>query len=123
MERLSDAYGEEVGPHRVWLPGSWVPGLAMSRTIGDLVAQSVGVVADPDVVSVDLHHQDKFLILASDGVWEFISVQEAAEIVYECESAEEACTMLVNAANAKWEEIGEGVIDDISVVAVCFNNT
>jgi hypothetical protein len=32
-----------VGPQRVWLRDSWVPGLAMSRAIGDAVAHSVGV--------------------------------------------------------------------------------
>lgn len=39
--------GEEMGPSRVWLPNEDVPGLAMSRSIGDFVAQSVGVIPDP----------------------------------------------------------------------------
>ena len=41
--RLVDQRGMPVGPHRVWLSTSWVPGLAMSRAMGDMVAQSVGV--------------------------------------------------------------------------------
>jgi serine/threonine protein phosphatase PrpC len=40
VERLSDGFGREVGPQRVWLPSSWVPGLAMSRALGDFVAHS-----------------------------------------------------------------------------------
>ena len=39
--------GEEMGPKRVWLLNEDVPGLAMSRSIGDFVAQSVGVIPDP----------------------------------------------------------------------------
>lgn len=39
--------GEEMGPSRVWLLNEDVPGLAMSRSIGDFVAQSVGVIPDP----------------------------------------------------------------------------
>jgi serine/threonine protein phosphatase PrpC len=39
--------GIEVGPARVWLQDIQVPGLAMSRSIGDYVAQSVGVTPDP----------------------------------------------------------------------------
>ena len=35
--------GEYMGPNRVWLRDENVPGLAMSRSIGDLVAASVGV--------------------------------------------------------------------------------
>ncbi len=41
--RLSDARGQPVGPNRVWLADAWVPGLAMSRAIGDIVAHTVGV--------------------------------------------------------------------------------
>ena len=91
VERLSDAYGREVGPHRVWLPGAWVPGLAMSRAMGDLVAHSVGVVAEPEVHCCEMEAGDEFLVVASDGVWEFMSVQEAAEIVGKCATAEDAC--------------------------------
>lgn len=36
-----------MGPKRVWLLKEEVPGLAMSRSIGDYVAQSVGVIPDP----------------------------------------------------------------------------
>lgn len=37
------------GPERVWLPKQKVPGLAMSRSIGDYMAHTVGVSADPIV--------------------------------------------------------------------------
>lgn len=30
--------GEEMGPKRVWLPNEEIPGLAMSRSIGDYIA-------------------------------------------------------------------------------------
>ena len=37
------------GPPRVWLKNKQVPGLAMTRSIGDLVAASVGVTAEPEL--------------------------------------------------------------------------
>lgn len=43
LPRLVDQRGIPVGPDRVWLSTSWVPGLAMSRALGDGVAHSVGV--------------------------------------------------------------------------------
>merc|ERR1712146_301804 len=69
---------------RVWLdPDHTQVGLAMARSIGDHSVKGIGVIAEPEV----LHHRfsvnDKFLIFASDGVWEFISSQEAVEIVAE----------------------------------------
>lgn len=36
-----------MGPARVWLKELEVPGLAMSRSLGDQVAQSVGVSPEP----------------------------------------------------------------------------
>ena len=38
-----DAEGNPVGPARVWLKNKNIPGLAMSRSLGDNVAHSVGV--------------------------------------------------------------------------------
>ena len=36
-----------MGPNRVWLKDAELPGLAMSRSLGDYVAQSVGVIPEP----------------------------------------------------------------------------
>jgi len=51
----------------------------------------VGVSSEPDHSVVELTDQDRFMILASDGVWEFITSKEAVQIVSQCEGAEEAC--------------------------------
>lgn len=53
----------------------------MSRSMGDKVAHSVGVSAEPEVLEFTLGLDDKFLILASDGVWEFLSNEDVAQIV------------------------------------------
>ena len=37
--RLQTEEGESVGPHRVWLGDVWLPGLAMSRAMGDTMAR------------------------------------------------------------------------------------
>lgn len=120
VERLTDASGKEIGPHRVWLPGAWVPGLAMSRAMGDFVAHSVGVIADPEVISHEIEEQDQFLIIASDGVWEFMSIQDVADLMPCCHSAEDACRVIVQAATDAWNSVNEGVTDDITVVATRF---
>lgn len=45
-ERL-EFNGDPIGPQRVWLKTENIPGLAMSRSVGDKVAHSVGVSSDP----------------------------------------------------------------------------
>lgn len=50
-------------------------GLAMGRSIGDYAVKAVGVIPTPEVIKYSFQSEDKFTILASDGVWEFISSQ------------------------------------------------
>ena len=109
-----------MGPHRVWLRHCWVPGLAMSRALGDRVAKSVGVTGAPEHTRVTLSRADRFMVLASDGVWEFISSAEAVGLVAAAESEEHACRLLVEEAHARWMAEEAGVVDDITAVVVRF---
>ena len=62
---------------RVWLDADFTQiGLAMARSIGDHAVSTVGVIAEPVVTDYELSTSDKFLIAASDGVWEFIDSEE-----------------------------------------------
>jgi len=45
----------------------------MSRSLGDKVAHSVGVSSVPEVKEFILEKNDKFVVIATDGVWEFLS--------------------------------------------------
>lgn len=45
-------------------------GLNVSRSIGDLLFRKSGVISDPDIKHFNLEEDDQILILASDGIWE-----------------------------------------------------
>lgn len=45
------------------------------------VAEDIGVIPDPEITIVNLTPNQPFAILATDGVWEFISSQKAVDIV------------------------------------------
>lgn len=47
IDSFKDENGGPVGPSRVWLQDQEIPGLAMSRSIGDVVASTVGVTCRP----------------------------------------------------------------------------
>jgi len=40
---MKDENGKLVGPYRVWLANEDLPGLAMSRSIGDQIAKDIGI--------------------------------------------------------------------------------
>lgn len=54
----------------------------MSRSLGDELAHSLGVSSEPEVMRFVLNTDEKFIIIASDGVWEFLSNEEIAKIVW-----------------------------------------
>lgn len=109
--------GALIGPSRVWLRDQDVPGLAMTRSFGDQVAASVGVSAIPEVVTRVINSRDRFVILASDGIWEFITSEEAVDIVAHCATPEQACHELVALADSRWR-LEEDVVDDITVLII-----
>ncbi|KAK9800175.1 hypothetical protein WJX73_003721 [Symbiochloris irregularis] len=121
VERLVDEMGQPIGPFRVWLQRAWVPGLAMSRALGDALAHKVGVTSVPELCITELTPDDAFIILASDGVWEFIGNQEAVDIIGSSKSVEEGCRSLVDEAHHRWLVEEEGVVDDITAVCVHFS--
>ena len=53
-----------------------VPGLALSRSLGDSIAHSVGVINSPDCSVYNLNSGSKYLIVASDGLWNVMTNDE-----------------------------------------------
>ena len=112
--------GEAIGPPRVWLRDEDTPGLCMSRSIGDSIAASVGVIADPDLVEHEFGPQDKYLVFMSDGIFEFISNEEVIEFIHKHAqqglSPREVGKRLVKEARKKWQEEEEDIIDDCTAM-------
>ena len=78
----------------------------MSRSFGDYVARSVGVISEPEITAYRLKLGDKFVIVASDGIWEFITSEEAVRIVgtiyAKKKNVEECCEALTRLAIQRW---------------------
>ena len=119
--RVDKIYG--MGPYRVWFKNEDFPGLAMSRSIGDRLAHRVGVSDIPEIKEFSIEDNEPLaVVLASDGVWEFMSNEEVSDIVYRFESNKDASTCakkIVERARLIWEKTGYA-IDDITCVVVFF---
>lgn len=104
------------GPPRVWLGHMDIPGLAMSRSLGDVVAHSAGVISEPEFTEYELNPTtDKFLVVATDGLWEFIDNQETVDMVDGQFGPTEAVDVLVTEAATRWMH-EEQVIDDTTII-------
>ena len=123
IESFRDNFGNFVGPERVWGPDLEGPGLAMSRSFGDEIGHEIGIVADPEILEHFFEKEDKFIVLGSDGIWEFISNEEVVEIVKEYyldNNIEGAIEHLYNEASNRWI-MEEGIIDDITIIIIFLN--
>ncbi|EAS03218.2 protein phosphatase 2c (macronuclear) [Tetrahymena thermophila SB210] len=174
IDSYRDEYGNQLGPMRVWLKNENIPGLAMSRSIGDDVATSVGVTWEPEIKEFDIqfisinsqskqnekitenqdisqnqkkenfdsqdtssqdcnslennHRQNitadsGFLIIGSDGVWEFLPNEEIIKEIgkyYILKDIEGACSWLLNEAYHKWTCEDDSVVDDITFIIIFF---
>ena len=117
---------EEIGPYRVWdKTQDKGPGLAMSRSIGDAHAKTLGVLAEPDIFEYTLNEGDKFIVCATDGIWEYLSnddVMDTIKDIYENNGkAEEACEILVKRASSEWRKENNKTMDDISCAIIFLN--
>ena len=117
---------EEIGPYRVWdKTQDKGPGLAMSRSIGDAHAKTLGVLAEPDIFEYTLNDGDKFIVCATDGIWEYLSnddVMDTIKDIYENNGkAEEACEILVKRASSEWMKENNKTMDDISCAIIFLN--
>ena len=125
--RIKQFYDEKlkeyIGPERIWLKNSEIPGLAMSRSIGDSIAHSVGVIAEPEIFKFDFIGNEKFIVIASDGIWEYIDSDECINIIkdyYENNmDAVGGLNALVKEAFKRWK-IEEDNIDDITAIVIFF---
>ena len=138
--RLEDEHGQKMGPYRVWKVEGMYPGIAMSRSLGDVVAHEIGVISTPAVTShFESPEHDFFVVMASDGVWDVMENQEVCDFVeafrnkslrdvteprlHEVVSTDNVtiAQLLCEEARARWLSIVEAedvLIDDISCVVV-----
>ena len=123
IESFKDENGNYVGPERVWLKDEDVPGLAMSRSFGDEIAHTVGVITEPEINEYLFAEEDKFIIIASDGLWEFISSDECVGMVkdfYLKNDMDAALNYLYKESSKRWI-MEEEVIDDITILMAFLN--
>lgn len=115
---------KNIGPLRVWLPDDWIPGLAMTRSVGDTVLTEFGVIPEPEVAAFGFGPNDSFLVMASDGVWEFMTSDEVATFVAKERAAgaspSQAANRLVAESIKRWRK-NEAVVDDTTAIVMYMN--
>ena len=123
------AVNAENATQRVWsaMPNIYGPGLAVSRSFGDAMAHTCGVTTIPEVRLYKLQPHDKWMCMATDGVWDVMSLNDVAAIVNRIIDRDpkkwnpkQAARMIVATARKRWRASPQanGRIDDITALVV-----
>ena len=106
---LSEDFGEESieaadDPPRVFKKGATFPGCAFTRSLGDATGKKLGVCARPELLTYKLDANARCLILASDGVFEFMTNEEVLEVAQRrrADGPLAAAQEIVTTAYAHW---------------------
>ena len=123
IQQLQNDEGEFEGPFRIYMKDEEGPGLAMSRSFGDVIGSVLGVIAEPEVKEYIVEEEDKVIIIASDGLWEYVSNEEVTDIVKNFINKKDP-NLIVNElykfSYERWKAKDIG-IDDITIICVLLN--
>ncbi|CAH0518301.1 unnamed protein product [Peronospora belbahrii] len=85
--------------------------LAVSRAIGDRMLKPF-VVAEPEVKQFTRTDADRYVVLASDGVWDTVSNEDVAQLVLKYEDPQAAAQRIMEEAYAR------GSMDNICAMVI-----
>ena len=108
---------QAIGPFRVWNKGCDYPGIAISRSLGDKIAELIGVISDPDILELNLDDKSKYIIMGSDGVFEYLSNKDIIDISGDSlikNNIDKSCLDIIEKAAELFKE-KEKRIDDITI--------
>ncbi|KAL9242331.1 hypothetical protein vseg_016343 [Gypsophila vaccaria] len=112
--------GDDGDPPRLWVQNGMYPGTAFTRSLGDSIAETIGVVPNPEIVSFELTPEYPFFVIASDGVFEFLSSQTVVDMVAKYKDPRDACAAIVAESYRLWLQY-ETRTDDITIIVVHIN--
>ena len=117
QEYLNEEDDKSDLPFRVWKRGCDYPGLAISRSLGDKIAEEVGVISEPEIFEFEINKNSKYIIMGSDGVFEYLTNNEIVEIAKKYlnnDNLQKACYVIVE-KSAKLFKQNECRVDDITI--------
>jgi len=89
--------------------------LMLTRAFGDSGLKQYGVICLPHICKVDIDIEDKYIIIASDGVWDVLSENEVYNFSLIAKNSKELCDIIVK------NSIDKGSMDNISCFVIKIN--
>ncbi|CAN1324498.1 Probable protein phosphatase 2C 35 [Linum perenne] len=115
IQSWGDEENDGGDPPRLWVQDAMYPGTAFTRSVGDGTAERIGVIAEPEVSVLHLTPNHMFFVVASDGVFEFLSSQLVVDMAARYGDPRDACSAIAGESYKLWLE-HENRTDDITII-------
>ena len=76
--------------------------LMLSRAFGDWELKSYGLTCEPYIRKINITDKDKYVIIATDGIWDSLEDSDAYDISIKCDNSRELCNNIINKSKEKW---------------------
>ena len=86
--------------------------LAVTRAFGDITLKTHGLISKPDIKRVPLRLHHRYVVVATDGLWDYVPVKTVQKIIKQEIEPEDIALRLIKVA------ISEGTYDNISFVVI-----
>ena len=90
--------------------------LVLSRSLGDLYVKKYGVTNLPDISVNKIDYNIKYVVIASDGIWDVVDEKTVLNMSKSSKNAEEFCKDLVKLSIEKETK------DNVSCIVISFEN-
>ena len=89
--------------------------LMLSRAFGDWELKNYGVSCEPHVVKMEIEEEDKYIVIASDGVWDVMEDDDSYGLYKNANNSKELCNNIVQTS------LERGSMDNISCFVIALN--
>lgn len=89
--------------------------LILSRAFGDWELKNYRLTSTPHVTRVEVEVGDKFLVMATDGVWDALEYGDVFEMSKNVNDSKELCNLIINTA------LNKESMDNISCFVIKLN--
>lgn len=86
--------------------------LMLGRAFGDCQLKTHGVICQPHITRINITDNDKFVVLATDGIWDTVQESEVLDLSKKYDDSKEFCDILINKA------MNKGSMDNISCFVI-----
>ena len=124
MKRILNNGGTIKNEDKIYIKNSDIPGINITRSFGDKLGRGIGILDLPYIKSYYFKGNEKFILLATNGIWKFIDPDESVKIIktfYENGmDADGALSALVREAILRWKK-ETNFVEDITAILLYFD--